>query len=45
LRIVSGELKERNSITVDLQDDKIVFQTLGSLRKSPARREEVLTKS
>jgi ATP-dependent Clp protease ATP-binding subunit ClpB len=45
LKIVSGELGQRNSVTVDLQDGKIVFRAFGGLRKHSPRREEVLTKS
>jgi ATP-dependent Clp protease ATP-binding subunit ClpB len=45
LKIVSGELAEKNSVIVDLQDGKIVFRTLGGLRKHSLRREEVLTKN
>jgi len=45
LKIVSGELKEKGSVTVDLQDDKIIFKTFRGLAKSSSQKEEVLVKS
>ncbi|PIP24268.1 MAG: hypothetical protein COX35_01610 [Candidatus Nealsonbacteria bacterium CG23_combo_of_CG06-09_8_20_14_all_37_18] len=45
LKIVSGELKEKDNIIVDLQGNGIVFKTLGDLMKTPPKKEEVLAKS
>ncbi len=45
LKIVSGELKEKGSVIVDLQDDKIIFKTFRGLAKSSSQKEEVLFKS
>jgi ATP-dependent Clp protease ATP-binding subunit ClpB len=45
LKIVSGELGQKNSVTVDLQDGKIVFRAFGGLRKHSPGREKILTKS
>ena len=44
LKIVSGELKEKDNIIVDLQNNEIVFRTLGDLVKT-ASREKVLVES
>jgi hypothetical protein len=41
LKIVSGELKEKDNIIVDLQNNEIVFRTLGDLVKT-ASREKLL---
>ena len=45
LKIVSGELKEKGSVIVDLQDDKIIFKTFRGLAKSSSQKEEVLVES
>jgi len=45
LKIVSGELKEKDAVNVDMQDERIVFKTFVGLTKSSSRREEVLAKS
>ena len=45
LKIVSGELKEKDAVNVDIQDERIVFKTFVGLTKSSSRREEVLAKS
>jgi len=45
LKIVSGELKEKDAVNVDIQDERIVFKTFVGLTKSSSRREEVLVKS
>ncbi|MDP1538480.1 MAG: AAA family ATPase [bacterium] len=45
LKIVSGELKEKDNIIVDLQADGIVFKTFGDLMKTSLRKEEILIKT
>ena len=45
LKIVSGELVGKSSVTVDLQEGKIAFKVVGSLRKRPAKQEMALSKS
>ena len=45
LKIVSGELKEKDNIIVDLQGNEIVFKTFGDLIKTSPKKEEVLAKS
>ena len=45
LKIVSGELKEKDNVIVDLQNNEIVFRTLGDLVKNSSTREKLLVKS
>ena len=43
LKIVSGELKEKDNIVVDRQEDKIIFRTLRDLVKNtPKTKQEIL---
>lgn len=41
LKIVSGKILEKERVVVDLEGDKIVFQTLGNLIRIKPRKEKV----